>query len=610
MSEQRVVVRMRRAAVTCVLAGLATAGVNLLSHGGVTTDVAYAEIVASSCASGKRAGWADRQSPELRVRGKSVASGELHAGDWVTTDGRGVGKFCLRVGTLQCDIFDDSRFRVLPTGEKNVLFRLKKSQGGLFCSANSATREWKIMTPFETVSIGDLSKRRPIIADSRFGRESQSAHAASTSSGNVFSLVVSNKRSLVKIRRGATIVLHSTDGESAVVVGRQQQVVVLAGRAPSQPVGIRLTPAERRTFRKLERSLPPPTDRTPPAVTIRGPRNPSSVRYATFLLTATEAGATLSCALDDTDFRLCATPHRIDALKPGRHTLAVKVTDLTGNTRTNSYSWTVDNSQIAFQSDRDGNSDIYVMDPDGTNQRRLTTSSAADADADWSHDRRRIVFHSERDRNSEIYVMNADGSGQTRLTSDSATDRNPTWSPDGTRIAFESFRDGNREIYVMNADGSGQRRLTTNPAEDFDPAWSPGSNRIVFASARDGGNIEIYVMSADGTAQTRLVSTPGADFGPAWSPDGTRIVFNSDRDTRYQNLQLVNADGSNLQVLKKTERNDWNPAWAPDGGHIVFQSDRDHPDVSNGFEIYIIDLDGLSEVRLTDGAGNNLVPDW
>ena len=56
--------------------------------------------------------------------------------------------------------------------------------------------------------------------------------------------------------------------------------------------------------------------------------------------------------------------HRIDALKPGRHTLAVKVTDLTGNTRTNSYSWTVDNSQIAFPSDRDGNSDIYVIDTD------------------------------------------------------------------------------------------------------------------------------------------------------------------------------------------------------------------------------------------------------
>ena len=93
-----------------------------------------------------------------------------------------------------------------------------------------------------------------------------------------------------------------------------------------------------------------------------------------------------------------------------------------------------------------------------------------------------IAFESLRDGNFEIYVMNADGSGQTRLTNNPVLDGSPSWSPDGGRIAFESLRDGNVEIYVMNADGSGQTRLTNDPAFDGSPSWSPDGGRIAFES--------------------------------------------------------------------------------------------------------------------------------
>ena len=91
----------------------------------------------------------------------------------------------------------------------------------------------------------------------------------------------------------------------------------------------------------------------------------------------------------------------------------------------------------------------------------------------WSPDGSRIAFDSERDGNLEVYVMNADGTGQTRLTDNPAADGVPAWSPDGSRIAFMSNRDGDYEIYVMNTDGSGQTRLTVNSAADVAPAWSP-----------------------------------------------------------------------------------------------------------------------------------------
>ena len=83
----------------------------------------------------------------------------------------------------------------------------------------------------------------------------------------------------------------------------------------------------------------------------------------------------------------------------------------------------------------------------------------------------KIAFNSNRDGNHEIYVMSPDGSGQTRLTNNPTSDFDAAWSPDGTKIAFNSDRDGNYEIYVMNADGTGQTRLTNNNADDEYPAW-------------------------------------------------------------------------------------------------------------------------------------------
>ena len=129
-------------------------------------------------------------------------------------------------------------------------------------------------------------------------------------------------------------------------------------------------------------------------------------------------------------------------------------------------------AQIAFSSDRDGNWEIYVMDADGKNQRRLTNNRHDDWFPSWSPDGERIAFVSDRDGNKDIYVMDADGKNERRLTRNPSPDTNPSWSPDGKRIVFVSHRDGNKEIYVMNADGARQvRRRTKDGRDDTDPAW-------------------------------------------------------------------------------------------------------------------------------------------
>lgn len=295
-------------------------------------------------------------------------------------------------------------------------------------------------------------------------------------------------------------------------------------------------------------------------------------------------------------------------------------------------------SKIVFDSERDGDQEIYVMNPDGSNQQRLTHRKGPDRHPAWSPDRKRIAFASDRDRTVTLYVMNADGSNVTRLTRSTGTHDaawSPEWSPDGKRILFQSDRDGNEEdIYVMDADGSNVRRLTHTPGTgkfSSDQAWSPDGNWIAFDSNRDG-NVEIYVMSSDGSNVKRLTDTPGRNahsYKPHWSPDGKQIVFGSTRDrssatwVEVVEIYVMNSDGSNVRRLtQSTDKGDTSsdPRWSPDGKKIAFLSGpgTKHRDSSKtrmaqwleSRDIYVMNADGSNVRRLTFTKGHNAHPDW
>ena len=281
--------------------------------------------------------------------------------------------------------------------------------------------------------------------------------------------------------------------------------------------------------------------------------------------------------------------------------------------------------------------EIYLMDGDGTNPRRVTENSYSDGFPSLSPDGRRIVFDSHRlradgdPRNiSGLFVMNADGTGQTSLVRGSSA----TWSPDGKSIAFHASASGtgqpinslpgaattDSDIFVMNVDDFLNNRLrpkniTNNPAAiDDDPDWSPRGGQIIFTSHAVTDNTdnhataEIYMIDADGKRKpTRLTNNTEEERAPSSSPDGKRIVFCCRRGGPDLEICVMNADGTGQMQLTENTIGDLTPSWSPDGQKIVF-----HRRVGQRgqFQLFLINADGTGEKQLTDPPGLNAFPNW
>ena len=271
----------------------------------------------------------------------------------------------------------------------------------------------------------------------------------------------------------------------------------------------------------------------------------------------------------------------------------------------NGRDWVFNGEWHAFNSYRDGNSEIYVINADGSGLERLTFNDADDTCPAWSPDGTRIAFTSDRDGNGEIYVMHADGGGQRRLTETPGSEFHPDWSPDGGQIAFRAERNGNVDIYVMSADGGDERRLTSDPAADHRPHWSPDGRRILFGTNRDG-NFEVYVMDADGGNKERLTESSAWEIFPRFSPDGAFIAFASGYVTeREADVHIMRSDGSEERAVTSNRGREESLAWSPGGEYVAFQAEFD-----GNWDIYIMSTDGVVVRRLTEHSATDNWPTW
>src|SRR5215216_637071 len=161
------------------------------------------------------------------------------------------------------------------------------------------------------------------------------------------------------------------------------------------------------------------------------------------------------------------------------------------------------------------------------NSPTQSSVSATQKEISSNKQQRMVLFNSDRDGDYEVYAMNEDGSNLVQLTDNSVLDGRATWSSNGQLIAFVSGAAGSRDIYVMNANGHGLRNVSNTNADEDWVEWSPKGNKLLFSSNQDG-NYEIYTMDLEGDNITRLTYRPATSDGWAtYSPDGTKIAFHS-----------------------------------------------------------------------------------
>jgi TolB protein len=260
-------------------------------------------------------------------------------------------------------------------------------------------------------------------------------------------------------------------------------------------------------------------------------------------------------------------------------------------------------TKISFVSNATGTKEIYVMDYDGENRRRLTRDSQIAMYPAWFPGNERIAYTRYRGTRQEMHAVDVSAGSVERLTSFPGLNAFAAISPRGSEVLMTLSRDGNPEIYRLRTDGSDPKRLTFGRSTESSPCWSPDGRRTAFVSDR-AGTPQIYVMSASGGTCERVTFQGSYNTSPDWSPRGDLIAYTSKIEGVFQ---ICTVDVETKEVLRLTTgpSHKEDPSWAPDGRHLVYSGRS-----VGKSDLFMLDIYELEPIRLTSGAGDYLSPAW
>ncbi len=257
-------------------------------------------------------------------------------------------------------------------------------------------------------------------------------------------------------------------------------------------------------------------------------------------------------------------------------------------------------SKIAFISDRSGESELWIMDWDGSNQKQLTKHNALALAPSWSPDGKNLVFTSYLRGTPALYLLTPQEGYLKLLWDKGGVNSSGTFSPDGKTVAFASSQDGNVDIYSLSIEGGKAERLTTAQGIDTQPSWAPNGRQIAFTSTRSGSP-QLFLMDADGS-NVRRVSFGGLFHDEAaWAYDGTRIACTTRDEGTFQ-IATIDIVTGERRVIPAAGNNE-SPCFSPEGSMIAFESDR-----TGDPQIYITDANGVPRQLTTQGRNHS--PTW
>jgi len=261
--------------------------------------------------------------------------------------------------------------------------------------------------------------------------------------------------------------------------------------------------------------------------------------------------------------------------------------------------------------------EIFVMDWDGANAKKITNHKSIAISPAWSSDGTQVAYTAfayhpkAKTRNADLFLYKRDTGRRFLISYRKGINSGAAFFPGENKMLLTISQGGTPDIFEMTPDGKKLKRITRGPGKSMnvEPAISPDGKKIAFSSDRSGLPM-IYVMNRDGSGLKRITFAGKYNASPSWSPDGKKIAFAGD-DKGHFDIFIINADGTGLKRLTKAKKANgrWSdneaPTFSPDGRHIMFTSNR-----SGTNQLYVVSPDGTNERRITFDRNNYEKPKW
>jgi TolB protein len=264
------------------------------------------------------------------------------------------------------------------------------------------------------------------------------------------------------------------------------------------------------------------------------------------------------------------------------------------------------NGQIALSGFSNGQADIYIINLDGNERKRVTSLTGSELYPAWSPDGSQIAFAYNDNGVWSLYTVNADGTDLKQLFHKGTLVETPVWSPDGKQIAFAS----DRHICTISSSGQAYSCFQNDHLHSISPAWSPDGKYIAFTSLDEGPqDVRVaYVMDVEGASLRPLTARETSNSFVSWSPDGANLLLfqSRTRSNAPWGLYIMRPDGSDKQFI--FERGVGGASWSPDGQWLVLSAPTDETEKYSA--IYIIKSDGTDLTSIPTGFDYATAPAW